>query len=131
MASPQPRKSGETDASTALGEALADIVRKANFYLRTDLDQISRDTIAEDIDYLESIDEYLSKVKKGLPLGIRIAFTMGFKRIAGLASQIIAHLYRARGYATKGVPRNYEYYDHMQKARRIWRDIKNTIESHR
>lgn len=44
--------------------------------------------------------------------------------LRGLVSDVISHLYVARGYATPDVPRDLQYYQNMNKARNVIRQIK-------
>ena len=44
--------------------------------------------------------------------------------LMGLVSQVISHLYVARGLATTDIPRALKYYNSMQKVRSLFRTIK-------
>jgi len=92
---------------------------------------VSQERIAEDIRFLEKLDQHFSTLREKLSGDVRSPFTRKSRRIKGLAGQIVPHFYRARGFATKNVPRDFEYYSHMQAARRLWKNVKRVIESER
>jgi hypothetical protein len=84
-------------------------------YVETDLDEFSLKKISGDLKFLELFTSRLSPDSKS-------------RRIQGLTTQLIPHMYMARGYANPNPPRPVEYYFHMQEARKFWRRIRGVIE---
>ena len=81
-------------------------------YLHTNLNYITADEISDNISDLEDIQNTYSDEDDA-------------DILLGYVSRLIAHLYVAEGYATDDVPRNIEYYSHMEAARRLFRQIRS------
>jgi len=83
-------------------------------YIDTDLDEFSFKKISEDLKFLEDFTNQISRDPKT-------------RRVQGLVTQLIPHMYLARGYANPNPPRPLEYYSNMQEARKYWRRIRVLI----
>ncbi len=98
-------------SGTTVQSAVEHLSRILSRYESGDLDRYSSGEIGGTINSLESFRDRYSADDD--------LFTL-----CGLASNIISHLYVARGYATPNVPRDFKYYQNMNDVRRLIQQIK-------
>jgi hypothetical protein len=103
-----------TNLPLSIEQIFHDLPNLAEFYLDKDLDEISKEKINSDLMYLQKIRRFRSTDRY-------------LKRVQGLIAKIIPHFYRSRGFATRDVPRDLEYYSNMEEARNCWLQIRAVI----
>jgi len=98
-------------SGTTVQPAVEHLSSILNRFENGDLDIYTQDEISRTITSLESFRNTNSTNND--------LFTL-----CGLVSNVISHLYVARGHATPNVPRNIEYYNNMNEMRRLIQQIK-------
>ena len=82
----------------------------AKRYLETEMDSVTVQQISQDIETIQTISD-------------RIFDGEDMKPLYGLLSTITSHLYVARGFVSSTIPRNHEFYKHIQECQAIFRQI--------